>query len=53
MARHTGYDIYYTMRIAAVQFHVDHDDKQSNWGRVEYFLAEAQKQKVDLIVFPE
>ncbi|KAI9314202.1 carbon-nitrogen hydrolase [Dichotomocladium elegans] len=41
------------MRIAAVQFHIDHEDKQSNFDRVEEFMAEAAKKQVDLIVFPE
>ncbi|KAI9023577.1 carbon-nitrogen hydrolase [Phycomyces nitens] len=42
-----------TMRIAAVQFHIDHKDKESNWPRVEQYMAKAAEQKMDLIVFPE
>ncbi|KAL0083842.1 Nitrilase/cyanide hydratase and apolipo protein N-acyltransferase [Phycomyces blakesleeanus] len=42
-----------TMRIAAVQFHIDHKNKESNWDRVEEYMAKASDFKVDLIVFPE
>lgn len=41
------------MRIAVVQFHVDHHDKEVNWKRMEDFMSKASKQKADLIVFPE
>ncbi|KAI8090988.1 Nitrilase/cyanide hydratase and apolipo protein N-acyltransferase [Gilbertella persicaria] len=41
------------MRIAAVQLHIDHQDKEVNWKRAEEFMAQAVTQQVDLIVFPE
>jgi predicted amidohydrolase len=41
------------MRIAAVQFHIDHKDKEVDWSRAEEFMGKAAKQNVDLIVFPE
>ncbi|KAI8879043.1 carbon-nitrogen hydrolase [Backusella circina FSU 941] len=41
------------MRIAAVQLHIDHDDKQVNWTRVEEFTKKASEQGADLVVFPE
>lgn len=41
------------MRIAAVQFHIDHKDKEVNWSRAEEFMIKAAKQNADLIVFPE
>lgn len=42
-----------TMRIAAVQFHIDHKDKEVNWKRAEEFMSKAANDNVDLIVFPE
>ncbi|KAI9475944.1 MAG: Nitrilase/cyanide hydratase and apolipo protein N-acyltransferase [Benjaminiella poitrasii] len=41
------------MRIAAVQFHIDHTDKEDNWTRVEEFISKAAKGNADLVVFPE
>ncbi|KAI7870538.1 carbon-nitrogen hydrolase [Spinellus fusiger] len=41
------------MRIAAVQFYINHIKKQDNWDRVEYYMSEAAKSQADLIVFPE
>lgn len=41
------------MRIALVQFSIDHPNKQANWDRAEAYMAQAAQQKVDLIVFPE
>jgi predicted amidohydrolase len=41
------------MRIAAVQLHIDHQDKQVNWKRVEEFTKKASDQGADLVVFPE
>lgn len=41
------------MRIAAVQFHIDHKDKEINWSRAEEFISKAANNHVDLIVFPE
>ncbi|KAI8339143.1 carbon-nitrogen hydrolase [Chlamydoabsidia padenii] len=41
------------MRIALVQFHIDYQNKQTNWARAESYMAQAAKQNVDLIVFPE
>ncbi|KAG2217326.1 hypothetical protein INT45_010775 [Circinella minor] len=41
------------MKIAAVQFYIDHNDKPSNWDRIISFVEKAAKEKVDLIVFPE
>jgi predicted amidohydrolase len=41
------------MRIALVQFNIDHKNKQANWARAEAYMAQAAQQDVDLIVFPE
>ena len=41
------------MKIAAVQLHIDHLERASNWDRAESFMAKAAEQQVDLIVFPE
>lgn len=41
------------MRIAAVQFHIDHKDKEVNWARAEEFMSKAAIDHADLIVFPE
>ncbi|KAI8393469.1 carbon-nitrogen hydrolase [Radiomyces spectabilis] len=41
------------MRIAAVQFHINHEDKDENWIRIEQYLAKAAETNVDLVVFPE
>ncbi|KAI7880851.1 carbon-nitrogen hydrolase [Lichtheimia hyalospora FSU 10163] len=41
------------MKIAAVQFAINHDDPHSNWPRIEAFIKNAKSQDVDLIVFPE
>lgn len=41
------------MRIAAVQFNINHKDRPSNWDRIAHFIDEAAEKKVDLLVFPE
>lgn len=41
------------MRIAAVQFHIYHKDKEACWAKAEQFMSEAANDNVDLIVFPE
>ncbi|KAI9310987.1 carbon-nitrogen hydrolase [Dichotomocladium elegans] len=41
------------MRIAAVQFYINHKNKEVNWCRIEEFIQKAKTQDVDLIVFPE
>lgn len=41
------------MRIAVVQFHINHKDKEDNFKRVEEFLVQASKKSADLVVFPE
>lgn len=41
------------MRIAAVQFHIHHKDKEACWLKAEKFMAKAANDNVDLIVFPE
>ncbi|KAI9490824.1 carbon-nitrogen hydrolase [Zychaea mexicana] len=41
------------MKIAAVQYYVNHEDRFSNWDRITAFVEEAAKEGVDLLVFPE
>ncbi|KAI8137495.1 carbon-nitrogen hydrolase [Fennellomyces sp. T-0311] len=41
------------MKIAAVQFYINHDEKSTNWDRIISFISSAAEQNVDLIVFPE
>lgn len=41
------------MRIAVVQFHINHQDKEDNFKRVENFISDASQKNADLVVFPE
>lgn len=41
------------MRIAVVQFHINHENKEDNFTRVEKFVQEASQKNADLVVFPE
>lgn len=41
------------IRVAAVQFQHAPGDKEYNLGRVHYFAAEAARQNVEIIAFPE
>lgn len=40
-------------RIAVVQFRITHLNPNTNFHRIEKFIAKAKKQKADVIVFPE
>jgi len=41
------------MKIAAVQMKISHTNPKINMGKVENYIKQAAKQKVDVIVFPE
>src|SRR5207253_429936 len=41
------------IRVATVQFQHAPGDKQYNLGRVEHFVAEAVRERVEIIAFPE
>src|SRR5215213_10624325 len=42
-----------TLRVASVQFESAPGDKDLNFRKIEAFVAEAARQKVRLIIFPE
>ena len=41
------------MNIALVQFNITHQEPETNFARIESFIAKAKQQNADVIVFPE